>query len=71
MKQKRLDKLSGFRGLPPASTAKPLPASPVRADSILAFNDKRLVCAAMSESHFEPNALVSFRFRYWSRSGWI
>ena len=30
-----------------ATTAKPLPASPARAASILAFNARRLVCAAM------------------------
>ena len=32
----------------PATTAKPLPASPARAASIVAFKASRLVCAAMS-----------------------
>jgi len=31
-----------------ATTAKPLPASPARADSIVAFNASRLICPAMS-----------------------
>jgi hypothetical protein len=32
-----------------ATTAKPLPASPARAASIVAFSASRLVCAAISE----------------------